>query len=340
MELLSNGIFLVTLGGVLNGIFVYPMKLVRRWEWENIWFLFGLFGLVLFPLIAAWLSVARLWEIYRLIPLPTLAAIIGLGFCWGIGSVLFGFGVSTLGISLGYSVVMATTAILGTIIPAFWLEHGSSDGAKRLVGSLVLILAGLNLYAIAGKKREQMASSDSSVGHFQMLAATPFKKGLLICLLSGLLSACFNIGFALTTSVSRIAERLGATPVQGSYAVWVVILGAGFVPNLFYCIYLFRRNNSFSLFRVRGRNWFYGAVMGILWLFAVELYSAGAYGIGPHGAAVGWPILISSSIIGANVLGLLTGEWRGVGWRVATYLSSGLASLILAVVLAGSARMS
>lgn len=342
MDLLSNGMLLILFGGVLNGIFVYPMKLVTKWKWENIWFLFGVFGLVLFPITAAWLSVASLWQIYQYVSTSTLLAVMALGFCWGIGSVLFGFGISTLGMSMGYSVIMATTAVLGTIIPALWLDRSSfgAGAGNRLIGSLVLIVAGLALYAIAGKRREELLASTSNVRSFQVLTATPFKKGLGICLLSGILSASFNIGFALTAEVSQVAQRVGATPLQGSYAIWVLIFGAGFLPNLAYCAYLFRKNDSFQLFRLGGKNWFYGALMGVLWLFAIGFYSAGAYGIGAHGATIGWPILISSSIIGANVLGMFNGEWRGVGWRVAPYLCSGLISLIVAVVLAGSAGLS
>src|SRR5690348_7019244 len=114
LETSLTRILAVIVGGVLNGTFAYPMKQVVKWHWENIWFLFGIFGLILFSWLAAWLSLPDLLQVYRRVPLSTMAGVFGLGFGWGIGSVLFGLGISSLGLSLGYSIVMGTTAVFGT----------------------------------------------------------------------------------------------------------------------------------------------------------------------------------------------------------------------------------
>jgi L-rhamnose-H+ transport protein len=335
METAAAGILTVFLGGVLNGIFTYPMKLVKGWEWENIWSLFGILGLVVLPWMAAWTLAGDLAGIYGMVPVSTLLSVSALGLAWGIGSVLFGLGISALGLSLGYSIVMGTTAVFGTLIPALWLEPDifATERGVKLACSLVLVIAGLLLNAVAGKKRDRLADS----ADFHILRKTSFGRGLGICLLSGVLSACFNIGFAVTTDLTAAAQRAGAGALGASFTVWAPIMGAGFLPNLVYCSYLFRRNGSFGLMRSHRRNWAHAAVMACLWILSVGFYSEGSHLMGSRGATVGWPILVSSSVLGANALGLFTAEWKEMGWSVRGYLYAGLAVLLAAVFLAGSA---
>jgi len=341
METSVSAILAVIAGGVLNGTFAYPMKNVDKWRWENIWFLFGVFGLILFPWLTAWLSLPHLLGVYRLVPGSTITAVLALGLAWGIGSVLFGLGISSLGLSLGYCIIMGTTAIFGTVVPALYLEKDIFASVRGLIlaASLVLIVAGLILCSIAGSKREQQSPAENESGCAELLSNVNFKKGLGICLLSGILSACFNIGFAVTADISQAAARLGAAPSNASFPVWTMIMSAGFLPSLVYCVYLFRRNRSFPLFASGLHNWGRGLLMGVFWILAIKLYSTGAAGMGVKGAAIGWPILISSAIIGANVLGMIAGEWNKAGWKTMIYLHSGLATLLLAVILAGRAGL-
>jgi L-rhamnose-H+ transport protein len=338
---ITTGILAVMAGGVLNGTFAYPMKRVTKWQWENIWLLFGVFGLVLFPWVAAWLSVSSLTEVYRQVPGATLLAVLALGVAWGSGSVLFGRGISALGFSLGYCIVMGTTAIFGTLVPALWLEpeiFATERGAK-LAGSLVLIAAGLSVCAVAGRERERHQASGVEARSFQILTKTQFRHGLAICLLSGVLSACFNIGFAVTSGVSAAAQRAGASGGGASFPVWALIMSAGFLPNLAYCAVLLRRNRSFGLMTSGALNWVYAVLMGAMWILAIKFYSDGSQLLGSSGATIGWPILMASAIIAANGLGLITGEWCGVTGATMAYLCCGLAILLGAVVLAGSAGL-
>jgi L-rhamnose-H+ transport protein len=336
MDLLTLGVAAIILGGVLNGGFTFPMKAVKRWQWENMWLGFGFFGLLLLPTLIAVLAIPQLGSVYASAAPGTLAAAAALGVCWGIGSLLFGLSVSALGMSLGYSIIMATTTICGTLAPAIFL-HASMFGSIRgavLLASLALILGALVLCAIAGRRREAMKDAGAA---YRTLTRTGFGKGLLIALLAGVLSACFNIGFAVTTSISAAAERFGAPKTMSTFSVWALIMGAGFVPSLVYCVYLIWRNGSLSRFRTDGRNFLHVLVMGGLWILGVALYGAGATYLGDRGATVGWPILMSVTILTANAIGLISGEWKGVGTDVRRCLYAGLALLLAAVVLAGVA---
>ena len=145
MDILLLGTLTISAAGLLNGTFVFPMKLVRGWNWENIWLLFAVFGLILLPGAVAFTTVDGLIQIYRSVPASSVFTALLLGFGWGVGSLLFGLGVAALGFSLGYVVVMGTTAVIGTIIPALLVNPAAfaSERGLRLLGSLLLIVLGL-----------------------------------------------------------------------------------------------------------------------------------------------------------------------------------------------------
>lgn len=337
MKTLTVGVASTVISGILNGAFTLPMKLVRRWQWENMWLGFGFFGLFLLPLSLALVAVPRLFSIYTAVPTLNLIVAAGLGISWGVGSLLFGMGVSALGMSLGYSIIMGTSAICGTVIPALLLDTSTFLTRRGLVllASLLLIAVALVLCTVAGRKRERHVGD--SAANYQTLTTATFRRGLVIAILAGVLSACFNIGFAMTAVISITAERFGASKLASAFSVLAFIMVAGFIPSLIYCLYCFRKNRSSSLFRSAHKNWSYTFLMGALWIAGVALYGTGASYIGKAGATVGWPILTSMTILTANCIGIGCGEWRTAGRAATLHLYPGLILLVGAVILASMA---
>ena len=333
------GTGLIIVGSVLNGLWAYPMKCVKDWRWENIWFLFGLFGLVILPWVVALLTVPGLFTIYGRTPGALIVGVLGLGCAWGVGSLLFGLGVSALGFSLGYAMVIGTSAVLGTVIPAllFNPELVSTRRGGALMVALFIMIAGLVSFATAGRKREALTAKDSGGGTYKILSNTQFLRGLGICFLSGLLSACFNFGFAVTRPLLDLVVESGTPRTFATNAVWALVMSAGFVPSALYCVWLFRKHQSFKQFSKGTVNWSFGLLMGLLWMASVVLYGFGAVFIGSAGATLGWPVLMAGTVITANLLGLATREWIGTGWETKKYLFTGIGLLVLSVVIIGSA---
>jgi L-rhamnose-H+ transport protein len=332
------GITAIVLSGLFNGSFTYPMKLVSKWAWENIWLAFGLFGLVLLPVGYAFMVVPGLVSVYESVTPGTLVAASLLGVAWGTGSLLFGLAVSALGMSLGYAITMGATAVFGTLVPAIVLEPGilSSGRGLRLMASLIAIIAGLILCGVAGRRREALAPEGDGPG-YRILTKTAFRKGIAISIFAGVFSACFNIGYALTDDIAKAAMLKGASPANATFSIWAIIMSSGFVPSLIYCLRSFRRNHTILLFRGTPANWFRALAMGFLWIGGVKLYGSGTTMLGSGGAMIGWPILMAFTIITANGLGFVSGEWRRSNRAILKYLYAGLGMLIGAVILAGSA---
>ena len=79
-------------------------------------------------------------------------------------------------------------------------------------------------------------------------------------------------------------------------------------------------------------------LMGVVWMAGIGLYGAGARKLGDLGPSLGWAILMSSMVLVANVLGVLTGEWRGAPRVAQRRLWLGISILIAAISCLGYAN--
>ena len=111
------GVLGALFAGAFNGSYGAVMKLTKKWEWENIWFLFAVTALVIFPWLFAVWSVPDVMEIYDQVSGGVIASTFLFGMGWGLGSVFFGLGMYLLGVSLGYTVMMGIVATAGALIP-------------------------------------------------------------------------------------------------------------------------------------------------------------------------------------------------------------------------------
>jgi L-rhamnose-H+ transport protein len=130
------GATLAILGGALQGAFALPMKYARKWNHENIWFVFVLVGLVIFPWLLTIIAVPSPAEVYRATPWQSLALIAACGIGWGIGVTLVGVAFRMLGIGLGFAIVLGLSALLGSLAP-FLVQ--SREGISTASGRFYLL---------------------------------------------------------------------------------------------------------------------------------------------------------------------------------------------------------
>ena len=162
--------------------------------------------------------------------------------------------------------------------------------------------------------------------------------GLALCLAAGILSSFGNLGFAFGAEISHKAMELGAGPTGSSSALWSVICFPVFLLNFLYCVRLLKRNKTVKLFHKPDTAYYWGLVflMGVIWLAGMAAYGAGALVFGKLGTSMGWVIFVSAIILFGNLLGLMTGEWKGSSRRTLATMMTGIVILIVAVVVAGS----
>jgi L-rhamnose-H+ transport protein len=322
--------------GIVQGAFMLPMKSTKKWAWENAWFGYSLTGYLIWPWLFLLFTIPHPVNVMASISMHSLVLVAVLGFGWGIGAITFGLGVSRLGMALGISVVVGMIVTAGTLIPMAVIapeKLGQPQGLLTLA-SLALVLVGLALSSWGGKLRE---SAQNSTGD---IPRRSFTVGLAICVASGLLSSFSNLGFAFGGEFVRNAIQQGAAESMAGNSVWAPLTLPVFICNALYCGWLMRKNKTDRLFLLEGTRHYWGlvALMGFMWMGGFVLYAPGTRRLGSLGTSVGWAIMMSAVAVTANILGFITGEWKGASRKARRLALAGVAILILAICVVGYAN--
>lgn len=331
------GLLLLVLAGAMNGSFTLPMKFTRKWAWENTWLAWTIFALCIFPPLLTLSTVPQLGQVYAQVGATAILIPAACGAGWGVSQVFFGLAVDAVGIALAFSVILGTAAAVGSLIPLIdqHREKIFTSGGLLVLLGVALVLAGVAVCAVAGRKREA-ALGQGPAGKPSVV------KGLIFCLISGLGSALVNFGLAYGGPVISAARTAGAAPLWAPNAVWLPLMCAGGVPNLIYCIYLARKNRTGSKFGIPGTApyWALAAVMAFFWFGSTVLYGVATVELGDLGTVLGWPLFMSLIVITASVWGVVTGEWKNTGRQPLTVMFAGVGVLVIAIfVLSAAGRI-
>jgi len=328
------GMTVVFMAGVFNGIFALPMKYLRVWRWENIWGLFTLLSLVVVPLLLVSLFVPNVMQVYRGLPWRALLPPLIFGFLWGTAQATFGLSIQAVGVALAFAVVSGITALFGSLIPLLVLhpEDLFRPRGILLLVSIPILLLGLWLYARAGRKREKEQPAPDSPTNEPRVS---FAKGLALCIYTGVFGGALNLGFAFGGQVASRSLELGANPATSTYPVWLLVLWAGFIPNLIYCSYLLFRNHSWVLFTRTGKakGTLLVLAMAVLWGSGVFGYGIGATMTGKYGTSIGFAFWVAIAIASAAVVGVLSGEWKGTSSSTRKVLAMAMALVMTSVII-------
>ena len=320
------GLLAVVAGGLCQGSFMLPMKWTRGWAWENTWLIFATTAYLIFPWTLVSVVAPQGFEVYRQASVSELLLISLFGFGWGSGAITFGLGVEALGMALGFAVILGVAATVGALVPLLLFDHTLSSQALTLtLASLVVMLAGVFVCSLAGRWQQAGEETESR----------RYARGVVLCVASGLLSACGNIGFAFGADLIEATRKLGVSDAWATIPVWAILTTALFCCNAGYAGWLLWKNGTAGKFSQKGTAGYFlfGAMMGAAWIGGFVFYGAGALQMGGLGNSLGWAILMSTMVATANLLGLATGEWRAAPAASIRQLHGGLA--LLAVAIAG-----
>jgi L-rhamnose-H+ transport protein len=322
------GLSFILIAGIFQGTFVLPMTLTKKWEWENTWMTFSVFGMVLLNWLLSWLFIPNLLSVYSAVPVNDLMILIIFGLGWGIGAVLFGIAMDKLGMALGYPIIMGLIASLGALAPMIIFhapEIVTMKGILLLLATVVVIIGIIictRAHSLKQKMQNNKTRNSSAI--------------ILIAIAAGVLSCFPNVGVAFGSSVITEALKAGASGFMAGNAVWALFFTMGFIPNGIYTIYLMKKNKSFHRFTQAGlKNYILGFEMAIMWIGSFYFYGVGAAKIGGWGLIIGWPLFISISIVIGNLWGIRNGEWKGAPEAARKKLNLGLVVIFIAMIVLG-----
>lgn len=328
-------ILLMSIGSICAASFYVPIKKIKGWSWESYWLVQGIFSWIIVPILFAWLTV----------PSGTLGTIISeasssskwiavfYGALWGVGGLTFGLTMRYLGVALGQSIALGLCAAIGTILPP--IISGNNLFASR-AGILILIgvtvsIVGISIIGYAGSLKSKNMSEEDKKAAVKDFA---LKKGILIAILSGVMSACFNFGLTAGEPIRQAALANGTNALFAKNPVIMFVTLGGFFTNLTYCVFLNIKNKSYKDYlsvsgSVLFNNIFFAMLGGTLWYMQFFFMGMGESKLPAAMMAFSWSILMSMNITFSNIWGILLKEWKGAGRKTITVLVIGLVVLVL-----------
>lgn len=348
------GVIFHFLGGAASGSFYLPYKKVKGWSWESFWIIGGLFSWLIVPPLAAYLTIPGFFDIIKSAPSTVLSTTFLMGLLWGIGGLTYGLGVRYLGVSLGSSIILGLCSVFGALIPSIYYYYNPTKdkdtiadffttnwGIMVIIGLLVCVIGIIICGKAGAMKDKEIGSShiDASGSEFQLV------KGLVLAIISGVLSACFSFGIEAGSSMGAAANDLwkAAHPQEtGEFlfrnnVIFVVILWGGLTTNLIWCMILNARNKTFGDYTNKQspllKNYLLCAFGGTMWFLQFFFYGMGESKMG-NGAS-SWILHMSFIILVANTWGLLLKEWKGVSKKTTTTIIIGILTIIASVLIVG-----
>ncbi|MBV9759272.1 MAG: L-rhamnose/proton symporter RhaT [Acidobacteriaceae bacterium] len=240
------GVVLHWLGGLASGSFYVPYRGVKRWSWETYWLVGGIFSWIVAPWIFALVLTKDLLAVLGAASPSTLFWCFLFGLLWGIGGLTFGLTMRYLGLSLGMAIVMGLCAAFGTLMPPIFNGTFATEVAGTVAGRVILLgiavcLAGIAIAGLAGVYKERAtppAAQKAAIQEFNL------RRGFLVALLSGVMSACFAYGLAAGEPIKALTVRAGTPALWRGLPVLVVVLIGGFTTNFMWTVFLNIRNKS------------------------------------------------------------------------------------------------
>lgn len=331
------GLIVIALGSFGQSSSYVPIRKIKNWSWECFWLVQGIFAWLIFPAIGACIAVpsnASLIDVYSAGGHDLLLSI-GYGMLWGIGGLTFGLSMRYLGIALGQSLALGTCSAFGTLIPALLGGENLFQGKGLiLLISVSIAMAGIAVIGYAGSLKAKNMSEEERKKAVKDFA---LKKGLLIALLAGVMSACFNFGLTAGAPIKAQVMALGGKELLALNPVILLVTFGGFLTNATYCIFQNIKNKTGKEYFSGGvllNNVLFCALAGLLW------YSQ-FFGLGigqsyfEKGSVIflfSWSILMSLNVIFSNLWGILLKEWKGAGTTTIIVLAIGLLILIVSIV--------
>lgn len=347
------GILFHSIGGFASGSFYMPYNKVKGWAWESFWIVGGLFSWLIIPPLAAWLTIPHFSIYIAVCSSQILTITFTMGLLWGIGGLTYGLGVRYLGMSLGNSVVLGFCAAFGAIVPSVYYNINPTLGKTSFTdmlaqpgGQLVLVgvivcVTGIAISGRAGVLKEKELTREQqelSVAEFSLV------KGLIIAVVSGILSSFFNFGIEAGKPMAEAANESWKAlhPGQGEFLYqnnvsYIIILWGGLTTNFIWTTILSVKNKSYKNFTDTKtpitKNIIFSALAGTTWFLQFFFYGMGESKLG-NGAS-SWILHMSTIILTANIWGIVRKEWTGVSSKTKWTIATGIAVIMLSVVLVG-----
>lgn len=341
MEFILIPLLFVLFAGFINGSFAAPMKYMVKWEEENIWLVFSIWGFLLLPWISILVMAPETFNVVAAIPPKLLWTIILGGIGFGLGQIAFALSFRYIGIGLAFVINISMGTSGSALIPLIWHKGimGTAYSYAQIVGIVIFILA-VSLGTAAGAARDrQKRTAENEMGKGQTKKIRPgmLLLGFVLAVVAGAGSVSQGVTYIWANpTVSKIAaENFQISSLASDTITWVIIFTAAWIPYMIYFLTRCITNKNLSNIFASGseKYWFLTIFMGVGFWGSLIFFSKASEAIGGDLApTVAWPLFMVFIILTSNFWSWKSGEWDHAGSKAFARMTVSLALFVLAIV--------
>jgi len=205
---MALGVLVVAVAGLTMGSGIWPMKLMRKFQFEHWWFLGMLIGLIILPWAITIAAFPRAFQAYREVPVSVLITSNAFSISWGIANVLFALCAVRIGVALTMAVLTGLGVSVASIMPLIFKGSGlfkdapnlNSPAGLTILGGIAVMLIGVALASLAGFGRDrELKKLEQTSGNFLV--------GLIMAIIAGVTSAGIMLAFVYSQGpiVARVS---------------------------------------------------------------------------------------------------------------------------------------
>ncbi len=341
------GFAAILVAAVAGGAFGLQYRVMRRFAVENTSLVSMFFATIVVPLIAVNYILPGWTQAIRAVGWQQNLLVFAFGFGWGLGAITYAYGFNILGMALAAAIIKGITITVGSGWPLLrrWEQVQWSPKLATLVG-LATLLVGTMFAGLAGVWRERELAKrragelERPEDEFTVPKPTGsiFMVGLMMVLISGVLSACANLGYDYA---APLETAMGANLYWKATLIrWMPMYWGGMTALLIFMGGRMIKTGAWRNYFApgAGRDLLIASSMGVVHFIAQIPYGIGAYyldraGKAELGTTVGWGVNIGMALIVAATIGFATGEWTGISSRATNMLRVGIVVLLAAICL-------
>lgn len=329
---MTAGIIWAVVAGIMLGLYALPEKFTKDFEFENTWGMMFFINLLIVPLLAGFVLVGDFTTVLGAIPSDILLKMAFASLLWGVGVMMWGKAIDYIGLSLGFSIFIGTVILVGSLLPFLVDGLPPNNVFITILGGIAVVLLGVLFNGRAGLVRE----ADEAAKKDKVSEKKSVGTGISIAVIGGLLATGFSYANAAGRPIIHEASQAAGNPEWVTAVVVIfVIYVAGALFVIPYFIYQLSQKGLWSKFKTSNivNNIGMTTTMAVLNFAASAAFAFAAFQLGQAGNTVGYAIFNTVCVAVAIISGLVTGEWKNASGKATRFLYTGLAAMVIGVII-------
>jgi len=309
------GMFLSALAGAMGGSNMWPMKTAKKYGFDHIFLIFMIMSFFVLPWLYTFMVMPNIFEIIKSINRYSLNLCYILGVFYSLGMFFSWFSANKLGLAISYGINSCAANISGTGILLAIKGSGKFSDAPDFfsIPSMMVLISMIGMCTSiiiihkAGllKTKNQQDFSITNKRRFFYIICAVF--GGIFCNFAGF---AFVYGGADIVGVLKVA---GANEFSANIIFWGIAFLTVPITSAVICIIRISFMRSWKVFFEAPKEAFLVSVSSLQTILLLGIYATGIVMIGKFGAPIGVGFSTAAQISAGQLLGFLSGEWKGSG---------------------------